>query len=448
MQATTEPLDVLRVKLEELSPREIAIQTIRQRLPQVHSFDSLNRDLKSTYLLNPPAKTSQPENRVPLQNLLDMAQLEIESLPGDSGQKAERERSANDRIVEQFSDLWGTERPHPNIRIEGGRIHIWARDPLNPETGSLEIERRSSGLRRMFEIIAFAAANSAHSDSRIVILADEIEQHLHYDAQLDLIHWLESGALNAQVIATTHSLGCWPSDAGGQMNALQRPDTETRMRQGPYTDETGGSGIMSAVGASRAAFSFRRPVIFCEGRHDEMILPGLFSEAVSDMRNVWFIGSLSQSKKAAPPVYPAIPGEAFLVDADSGGDALAKTLEKADPARGEVVYRLDHGPADPQTLEDLLQIELVERLVGEWWPFDGVSPSLDPTQPVVEQLRHAINGSVEEEGSRELASAKTAISEGALSHLREGQSALRPELREHMKELFAAITETFPPEEQ
>lgn len=445
VKISSEPLDVLSATLEVLSPFEQANAAIEERLPQVHSFDALHRDMKSSYFLKPQPKAAQAENRVPLKNLLEVAQLDIESLPADSGQRAERERSANNRIVDRFSALWGSERPHPNIRVEGGRINIWARDPKNPETGSLELERRSQGLRRMFEIIAFAAAKSAQSENRIVLLADEIEQHLHYDAQIDLVKWLETGGLNAQVIGTTHSLGCWPSDAGGQMNALQRVDTSTQIWQGPYTNEPGSKGIMSAVGASRAAFSFHRPVIFCEGRHDEMLLPGLFREAVPDMQDVWFVGSLSQSKKSAPPAYPALPAEAFLVDADSGGDDLKKRLTESDPTRAERVYRLDAGPANPVTLEDLLRIESVAKVVNEQWPFDtDAPPLLDPTKPIVEQLRTAVGEAAETKGSDELGSLKAAIAQDALERQRKGESALRPDLHQHMKLLFADLTSAFP----
>jgi predicted ATP-dependent endonuclease of OLD family len=47
-----------------------------------------------------------------------------------------------------------------------------------------------------------------------ILLLDEIETHLHYDAQADLAQMLAKQEIVAKVIYTTHSMGCLPEDLG------------------------------------------------------------------------------------------------------------------------------------------------------------------------------------------------------------------------------------------
>ena len=132
--------------------------------------------------------------------------FELDALPPEPGKVDIRLDEANARLQRKFAELWGETKPYPRIGINNNRIHISVRDPENPDQDGLGAEQRSAGMIRMFAIIAFAGLAET-AGKRAVILADEIEQHLHYDAQVELLEWLERGALKAQIIISSHSIG-------------------------------------------------------------------------------------------------------------------------------------------------------------------------------------------------------------------------------------------------
>ena len=427
------------------SPWELAVAAIRNRLPAVVEFSDEQRGLKSSYPLAEPQPGRTTENRLPLLNICKLAGLDINELPAQIGRRDNLFDEANEALRAEFSRLWGSDKPWPRLSINNNRLHISARDPQNPNQDGLDVSDRSDGVIRMFELIAFVGSSTPASSQRVLVLADEIEQHLHYDAQVELVEWLELGALNAQVVATTHSIGCWPSDIGSQMNALQRVDGESKIWNGPYSNTaTGGTGIMSAVGASRAAVSIHRPVVFCEGRIDEMLLPALFQDADCDVTGVWFVGSISQSKRTIPPSYPSVPFETLLLDADEGGTEMREQLIESDPSRGSLCHLINENPALPiATVEDLVDFELAQKLINEWWEDcydtdEHEPPELDPSEPIVEQLRTCIK-SIESDpkiAKSVLNNCKSHLADQALNHSREGSSVARSEYIEHLAQLW------------
>ena len=72
------------------------------------------------------------------------------------------------------------------------------------DDGLSTLEERSDGLRWFAALVAFANALEA----RPIITVDEIETHLHYDAQADLIDVLAAQEFASKVIYTTHSFEC------------------------------------------------------------------------------------------------------------------------------------------------------------------------------------------------------------------------------------------------
>lgn len=77
----------------------------------------------------------------------------------------------------------------------------------------LGIENRSDGLRQFVALRAHVASNVSVGGEP-VLLIDEADIHLHYNAQADLVQVLETQDEAAKVIDTTHSAGCLPQDLG------------------------------------------------------------------------------------------------------------------------------------------------------------------------------------------------------------------------------------------
>lgn len=429
------------------SPFERAVAATQDVLPRVLVFDELQRDLKASYPITPPQRQQNKPvaNRRPLENVLELAKLDIANLPTAPGKVDLVLRDANLILEQKFEELWGSGKPFPQLRIDSGRIHIWVLDPEHQEQSGLSVDRRSAGVLRMIEIIAFIA-NAGPEVNRSIILADELEQHLHYDAQVELVEWLEKSHLNAQLIASTHSLGCWPADIGSQMNALERVAGASILQNGPYSRlSAGADGLMAAIGASRVAVRVRGPVVFCEGPIDEMLLPVLFSQSGCDTSDIAFIGSLSQSKLGLPPSYPSVPSEAFIFDNDAGGKSLQERLQGADPSRVARCHPLnENGREDLVTVEDLIDPRIIAADTAVWWTNrypNSELPALSAEEPFVAQLVKAVASMESDRKDRRsaVASAKAYIADRALDRERSGTQILRPEDSEHLRQLWDLV---------
>ena len=151
----------------------------------------------------------------------------------------------------------------------------------------IEIDQRSDGLRQFVALRAYVALEEA--TVKPVLLIDEAETHLHYDAQADLVQVLEEQDDVAKVVYTTHSAGCLPRDLGTGIRAIvptyresdgersQTDDSEVVNRF--WTHGRGFSPILIAMGASVLAFASTRKAVIAEGMSDAMLLPTLIREA-------------------------------------------------------------------------------------------------------------------------------------------------------------------------
>lgn len=426
---------------------ELALSAIDPRIPKVLEFDDMHRELKSSYPLNRVNSHNQKQpNWLPLDNILNLADLDLNALPPEQGKQQIRVNDANGRLRERFAELWGESKPYPQIGINNHQVHVSVRDPGNPDQDGLAAEQRSSGVIRMFELIAFVG-RAEDAGKRVVVLADEIEQHLHYDAQVELLEWLERGALKAQIITSTHSIGCWPSDIGSQMNALERRNGETVIHNGPYSRlEAGAGGLMASIGATRAAIGLRRHVIFCEGKNDEMLLPALFRDAGCDTDRIWFVGSISNSNRTVPPRYSSLEIERFILDGDESGAKMLQKLTDADHERVGKCFLLNNGgPRNLHTVEDLIEKDLLTECFQAWWEsrFDSACPHLDLERPVIAQIKLAVVREHTDDGdarSKAMASFKSWLRERALDRSRDNCRILRPEHDAHLNALWVSLS--------
>ena len=154
---------------------------------------------------------------MPVQNLLALAgktwddaiRVMEAGQAGDPGSKVVFLKEANDSLHHEFSRAWGQTPLTVKLDIDANMLKIMmsmqARDYIR-------IDQHSDGLRQFVALRAFVAAQGGDRD--LVVLVDEAETHLHYDAQADLIGVFEEQEEVAQIIYTTHSAGCLPRDIG------------------------------------------------------------------------------------------------------------------------------------------------------------------------------------------------------------------------------------------
>jgi predicted ATP-dependent endonuclease of OLD family len=191
-------------------PNETAQQSLWRRTPDFLLFDDDQRALTSDYDLNAIAADPPPA----LSNLAQLAGLDLENLlqlitTDESGTIVEVLEDANLRLREAFR-AWSQEEISVHFdRGDGAllRLHV-----ANPAGGYTKLDERSDGLKIFVALLAVTARKRGTVPP--IVLIDELERHLHYDAQADVVQvFSRQEALN-QIIYTTHSAGCLPEDLG------------------------------------------------------------------------------------------------------------------------------------------------------------------------------------------------------------------------------------------
>ena len=197
----TEDLDKLIARETATHPHQAAVNALFGRRPRVVKFDRGDRELQPQYDLTGEAD-------LPVQNLLALAgktwddaiRVMEAGQAGDPGSKVVFLEEANDSLHHEFSRAWGQTPLTVKLDIDANMLKIMmsmqARDYIR-------IDQHSDGLRQFVALRAFVAAQGGDRD--LVVLVDEAETHLHYDAQADLIGVFEEQEEVAQIIYTTHS---------------------------------------------------------------------------------------------------------------------------------------------------------------------------------------------------------------------------------------------------
>jgi len=202
-----------RVEADERAdhPSLSAGRALFVRLPPFIVFDEAARVLPS----NTPF-TDSPS--AALINLLSAGGSTFETLASLAGQDdggealSEEEKQVNLRLEELFR-AWSQRKVSPVIKVDPTGVGVIGRDRSAPIPDP-PLSQRSEGMRTFAALLAFLHAHKAEWSNPPVLLVDEAELHLHYDAQADLVQVFDRQELAQCVIYTTHSVGCLPEDLG------------------------------------------------------------------------------------------------------------------------------------------------------------------------------------------------------------------------------------------
>lgn len=360
-----EALSRWREQMQQEGPRSIALHTLSAREPQFAIFSEEERGLRSTYTLdevadNPPAA---------LRNMAELAGLDLPTLrdashENDPGAVATAIEAAHTTLRERLNRAWNQSEIVVTMPLDGGTLHILAKTDA-PRYN--RVAEHSDGLRTFISLTAFAHSLQDRQVP-LVLLIDEAEQHLHYDAQADLIRMLERQSLAQQVVYSTHSAGCLPSDLGTGVRGIGPAADPGRSR---VTNSLWGLGpgftpLLMALGAGAAAFAPSRYAVLGEGATEMLLLPSMIREAIGEDDRLDYqvaaglaeVGNsdLQQLELEAPRV-------AYVVDGDAGGEEHATRLRASGVSEARIT-RL--GGADSGlTLEDLVRDELLLAAINE-----------------------------------------------------------------------------------
>jgi predicted ATP-dependent endonuclease of OLD family len=352
---------------EEGDPFHDAINILVQRRSRFLLFSDEERALQSEYSLNeewedPPAA---------LRNLARVAELDLEALhlaveADDSAQIASLQERANDKLKNVFSENWSQSSVAVTFRVNGQVLQVLMREPQARYT---TIDERSDGLRQFVALLAFATLKGS-SDRVPILLIDEAETHLHYDAQADLVQMLTRQDVVSKVIYTTHSIGCLPEDLGTGVRLVETkdPDSRTSTIRNWFWQSTrpGFSPLLFGMGASTLAFIPIRHAVIAEGISDIILWPTLLREATGlSHLDFQVVPGLSEADRSEIlRLDSEAPNTAYLLDADEGGGKKHKQLTKAGVSV-ERIFCIPDAKNQGLVVEDLVDPQLYLGAVNE-----------------------------------------------------------------------------------
>lgn len=350
--------------IAEDHPNDVALALFWRRHPLFAGFSEAQRSLASDYDLqnvadNPPAA---------LRNLARIANLDLEGLAEmvanqDAGAYVSATEAANNRLAAVFREAWKQSQVIVRVHLDGTTMRIMV---SNESGGYSTIAERSDGLKSFVALTAFAARTRV-GDRPLILLIDEAERHLHYDAQADLVRMLERQGLAPQVIYTTHSPGCLPSDLGTGIRPVV-PDAgggRSRIANSFWTRDRGFQPLLMALGAGAAAMTPTRHAVLAEGASDMILLPTLVREATQRDRLDYQIapGVAEASWAQLLALEVEAPRVAYLVDGDTAGAQHVRRLTSAGVPPTRIVQL--GGPQSGIAAEDLLREDVYLRAVNE-----------------------------------------------------------------------------------
>lgn len=371
-----EHLETAAEKESEVHPADAAGSVLEARRPRFRFFKGEARDLHSSYSLD------EPPNQA-LHNFLALARTswsEISEAHPDEGRlQAISERTATD-LDKAFAG-WRQAHRRVRLRISDRTVKILV--GLQDEHDYLDVERRSDGLQQFIALRAYVQMQGDITPP--ILLIDEAETHLHYDAQADLVEVLSEQQDASKVIYTTHSAGCLPFDLGTGVRIIlpkwEETDEGTRLRETDVSEiidrfwnaPSRGAGfkpLLLGMGATTFAFASTRKAIIAEGASDAILLPTLFREVTGKSALEFQVApNLAHVTKEVVDELDLVAGRvAYVVDADQGGRDRRRQLRRAGIPASRILG-LSEGKRD-LTLEDLIEAEVyraaVNAVLSDW----------------------------------------------------------------------------------
>ncbi|MFT8180860.1 AAA family ATPase [Mycobacteroides chelonae] len=363
---------------ESGQPPAATVQKILQeRLPKMIAYTQEDRDLRGSYDLEEVAESPPPAlGHLRFLAGLDLLELRNEIREGLRADVATRRDRANRTLQDAFNKSWNQQKVALQIDVDGSTlfVHAVALDAL--EAGASDLSERSDGMRWFASLLAFVHGWGG----KPILLVDEIETHLHYDAQADLVNVLARQEFTEKVIYTTHSFGCLPPDIGSGIRLVEPVDeTTSRLANGFWRNGVGFSPLLTSMGAAAVSFTPSRHAVIVEGPSDAILLPTLLRQACGSESGLGFQIAPGVAEVATARA-SGLTAEAglvvFLVDGDEGGVANRQKLIDGGIDADHIVVLVDGTAEDDAALEteDLVDVATYLTAVNDELACWNVSP--------------------------------------------------------------------------
>lgn len=358
-------------KAERLAtPARQVIDLLDEHLPEFACFGEEERNLQHSYNIAEVASDPPPA----LKNLCSLAGLDIEEvklcLDEERGPDLEKMiENANKALKAQFQKVWTQSEVYPRLSTPSGDGILSVYVATEGDASYSRPKERSDGLRWFIALHAFLAARGATAP---ILLVDEAETHLHYDAQADLVDSLMRQKVASKVIYSTHSVGCLPPDLGCGIRAVLPEKNAERSKifnsywsiEPSADDRVGYAPLLFAMGARLLSLTIPRYGVIAEGPSDAILLPTLFREACClkslPYRVVPGLSELADDRVLNLNLHAG--RIACLTDGDKSGSKIRQKLLRGGMPEGVL---LSLGKIVPGcTLEDLVEPDIFAAAVN------------------------------------------------------------------------------------
>jgi len=324
-------LDVYR-RVQELRHRPVTDLVLDALdLPVILKFTEADRNLKSETDLR------QIGSQSGMANLLAWGGVDAGELLRWVEQQEDLKiftalKRASVRLTKQLGDTWPFEPIGLTLQLKDQSLQLLI-EPVGDQPFERP-ERRSDGLRIFLALLAFLARHRVVGGNAIV-LVDELELHLHVDAQRQVVQWLEQQGQVGQILYSTHSPFALASD-WTTLRAV-RPDPVQRtshVNNRIWTDRTtnqqeGLTRLLFQMGAGAAVFNAAQAILVTEGVTDIALLPRLLAESLG--RPTLGVPTLPGYSEAKTTLAFEAQGArvAYLFDGDKQGLMYQRQVRKA-----------------------------------------------------------------------------------------------------------------------
>lgn len=348
---------------EQEHPQSMFLDYCDKLKPDILLFDDADRQLSGEY-----PTTSIEEPPAALKNLLELAEINNLELKdaidrSDFGKRERIEENANEVLKDKFNQAWKQSPVFVRLQIDQDviRILVNATDSYSP------IAERSDGLRAFVAMFAYSTLKGKKAPH--ILLIDEAETHLHYDAQADLVRVFEEQETASQIIFTTHSAGCLPNDLGTGIRVVRpllddegNDSGKSEITSSFWGEGAGFSPLMMAMGASIMAMIPTRHAVIAEGGSDVILLPTLFRQSIKQERLGFQVapGLASISADKAKELNLEAPAVAYIMDGDDAGKEIKRKLIRAGIQQDLIVSL-----PNKYVVEDLVEIDVYVKAINE-----------------------------------------------------------------------------------
>lgn len=372
-QALSAELSALH-EFESLAcPADRILDHLWNSKPQIMFFGAADRALESEYNIrdfffeNPQKNIRKQPIPTALRNLAATAGLNLETLydaqsNDDRGKVRTLLEGAEEAINTSLRDAWTQSQLTVSLELDQFRLQIL----LKSQKGEyVKVVERSEGLRQFLALLMFLSKRKS-AKTRPIVLIDEAEIHLHYDAQADLVQTLAKQPLAAKVIYTTHSAGCLPEDLGSGVRMVATDAPHSTVENWFWnTDRPGFSPLLFAMGANTLAFVPMRYAVVGEGAADMILVPAIIKH-VLQLDNTGFQVVPGLSSCTAEQI-GVIDNEStrtiYLVDGDSAGRRMRGKILEAGVSRDRIVD-LPSLNGEETVVEDYVATDVYLRCVN------------------------------------------------------------------------------------